>query len=145
MGDANILIDYGELLILSDSVRAKLTDLGVLFEDRPGKSTLVKLVDKATVAKMKDEADAREAERLARRLEMLRINEAKAAQKLVKASIEPSTMFRSDPKYANFDDQGIPTHDMAGELSKNARKKVLKEYEVQVELYQKFLAEKKSA
>lgn len=124
---------------MSDEIREKLFDLGVLFEDRPQKSTLVKLIDAETVARMKAEQDSREAEKLARKLEMARINEAKLAQKLAKASIDPNTMFLKTPGYSKFDEQGIPTHDANGEeLSKNSRKKVLKEFEAQVELYNQF-------
>ncbi|PJF17306.1 putative cysteinyl-tRNA synthetase [Paramicrosporidium saccamoebae] len=132
--------DCNELLNLSDTVRNKLTDLGVIFEDRPGKSTLVKLVNKETVAKMKADQDAREVEKLARKLEMARINEAKKAEKLAKAAIVPSELFKNNAEYSKFDDQGVPTHDATGEeLSKNARKKAVKEYETQVELHQKYL------
>jgi cysteinyl-tRNA synthetase len=132
--------DCSELLTLSDTVRTKLTDLGVIFEDRPGKSTLVKLVSKETAAKMKADQDAREVEKLARKLEMARINEAKKAEKLAKAAMVPSEMFKNNAEYSKFDEQGVPTHDAAGdELSKNARKKVVKEYDTQVELHQKYL------
>lgn len=132
--------DHKEMLILSDHLREKLTDLGVIFEDRPGKSTLVKLVNKETVARLKAEQHAKEADKLARKLEQAKVAEAKRAEKLTRAAIEPSKLFRGNPEYSQFDEQGIPTHDAKGdELGKNARKKVIKEYEVQVELHQKLL------
>lgn len=131
------------LLTLSDQLRETLTEQGVLFEDRPGKPTLVRLVDRDTMAKIKAEQVARDAEKLARKLETTRISEEKAAAKLAKAALAPADMFRSNPAYSAWDEQGIPTHDASGaELSKNARKKVLKEYEAQVELHQKYLASK---
>lgn len=41
-------------------------------------------------------------------------------------------------KYSKFDEQGVPTHDSSGqELSKSARKAVLKEYEKQRKLHEK--------
>lgn len=132
--------DGKELLVLCDAVRGKLTDLGIQFEDRPGRATLVKLVDQAAVAKAKLEQAAKEADKLARRLEMARINDAKAAAKREKAAIEPATMFRDNAAYSQWDERGIPTHDSKGdELGKNMCKKVLKEYEAQVELHEKFL------
>jgi cysteinyl-tRNA synthetase len=135
--------DVKDLLTSSDDVRSKLGEFGVMFEDRPGKSTLVKLVSKEAAAKMKSEQDSREAEKLVRKLEMARINDAKKADKLAKAAISPSIMFTSNPEYSKFDEQGIPTHDAAGEeLSKNARKKVTKEHDLQVELHQKYLDNK---
>lgn len=121
-------------------LRTKLADLGVIFEDRPGKETLVKLIDQASLARMKAEKQGREEEKRQRQLEMAQINEAKLAAKLERAKLSPSTMFRSDPAYGQFDEQNIPTHDAQGaELSKNARKKLLKEYEAQVELHQKYI------
>lgn len=132
-------IDAKSLLSLSDGLREQLSQFGVVFEDRPGKSTLVKLVDAEQLAKIKAEADQKEAEKTARRLELLAIQERKEAEKRAKASIKPEQMFLGNPSYSQWDERGIPTHDAAGqELSKNARKKVVKEYEQQAELYQKY-------
>lgn len=129
-----------DILSHGDDLRMKLADLGVIFEDRPGRETLVKLIDQASLARIKSEKQGREEEKRQRQLEMAQINEAKLAAKLEKAKLSPSTMFRSDSAYSQFDEQNIPTHDaQGGELSKNARKKLLKEYEAQVELHQKYL------
>ena len=128
-----------DLLRLSDGLREQLFELGVVFEDRPGKPTLVKLVDAEQIARAKAEAEQREADKLARKLELLAVQEKREAEKRAKASIKPSEMFLSNPAYSKFDEQGVPTHDATGEeLSKNARKKVVKEYEQQVELHAKY-------
>lgn len=133
-----------ELLQRSDELRDQLATYGVLLEDRSGQATLVKLLDRETMARQRAEAQAREEERLARKLEMANINAAKAAAKQAKAAVIPEEMFRGDPalvrQYSQFDERGIPTHDAIGaELSKNARKKVIKEFEAQVELHKKYL------
>lgn len=64
-----------------------------------------------------------------------------AAQKAAKEALKqvrPEDMFRGQTdKYSKFDDKGVPTHDAEGvELSKNAVKKLVKEYEAQVRLYE---------
>lgn len=133
-----------ELLQRSDELRDQLAAHGVLLEDRSGQATLVKLLDKETMARQRTEAQAREEERLARKLEMATINATKAAAKQAKAAITPEEMFRGDStlasQYSQFDERGVPTHDAMGvELSKNARKKVIKEFEAQVELHKRYL------
>jgi len=132
--------DVKNLLQFSDQMRDSLQGFGIVFEDRPGKPTFVKLLDPEAIAQQKREAAAHEEEKLVRKLEMTRINEAKLAQKLAKAIIKPEELFRGDAAYSQWDEHGVPTHDKEGvELSKNARKKVLKDYNAQVELHQRFL------
>lgn len=134
-------VDPKALLDVCDRLRDSLLQAGVLLEDRPGKATLVKLIDREAVARMRNEQAERDAEKLTRKMEMVRINEEKRAQKLAKAAVDPKTMFTTDPAFSKLDEQGIPTHGASGEeLSKNARKKAAKEYEAQVELHQKFLS-----
>lgn len=126
-----------DILRSCDELRKNLSGQGVVFEDRSG-SSLVKLVDPAEIARELKAAAEREAEAQARRLETLRLQEEKAAAKAKKASIPPSELFRDNAAYSQFDEQGIPTHDSTGlELSKNARKKCVKEYEAQEVLYNK--------
>lgn len=130
-----------ELLRLSDMLRTSLSEFGVVFEDRPGKSTLVKLVDGAQVKRVQEDAAQREAEKMARKMELLAVQEKREAEKRAKAAIRPSEMFVGNAAYSQLDEQGIPTHAASGEeLSKNARKKVAKEYEDQQALYQKYSA-----
>lgn len=134
--------DLGKAMLSAcDALRKGLQVQGVLFEDRAsesGSGSLVKLVDPAELTREAAVAASKEAEAEARRLEMLRLQEEKAAAKAKKASINPKDMFKGLEGYSAYDELGIPTHDAAGvELSKNARKKLVKEYEAQVALYAK--------
>lgn len=128
------------LLEASDALRAALSTHGVVFEDRPsGQPTLVKLVDATELARQRAEEAAREEARLAQKLERLAVAEQKEREKKEKAKTPPGDLFRGNSAYSRFDELGVPTHDAAGEeLSKNARKKCLKEYEQQKELYAKY-------
>ena len=130
--------DKKSLLEACDGLRKALQPHGVVFEDRTTGSSLVKLLDPEQLAREMQAAAEREAEALARKLALLKLQEEKAAAKAKKASVAPGDLFRSDARYSKWDERGIPTHDANGEeLSKNARKKCLKEYEAQEALYNK--------
>ncbi|CAH0477151.1 unnamed protein product [Peronospora belbahrii] len=64
----------------------------------------------------------------------------KKAELVKKAKIPPSDMFLvMKDKYSKFDDNGLPTHDAAGEpLSKGQTKKLVKEQLKQKSLYDKY-------
>ena len=53
-------------------------------------------------------------------------------------AVSPQEMFRNQPElYSQFDEDGIPTHDAAGEkVSKSASKKLRKEWEKQKKLFE---------
>lgn len=70
-----------------------------------------------------------------------------AAEKEAKKNTRPEEMFlASTDLYSAFDDQGVPTTDKAGEpLSKNAIKKLKKEWDKQKKLYEKTQAEAAAA
>ena len=53
-------------------------------------------------------------------------------------SVAPQDMFRNQPElYSQFNEDGVPTHDAAGEkLSKAAFKKLQKEWEKQKRLFE---------
>lgn len=128
-----------QLLALSDTLRNSLSEHGVVFEDRPGKPTLVKLVDPQQLARQRAEETRKEEEKLARKMQLLAVQEEREREKREKARIVPSEMFKGNPAYSQLDENGVPTHDAAGaELSKNAHKKVVKEYDAQVELHSKY-------
>lgn len=116
----------------SDSLRQNLSQLGVIFEDRPdGLCSLVKLVDPSI-------QDEEELAKKAAALSLKNQQAERAAAKAAKAQIAPADLFKGHPSYSKWDERGIPTHDASGEeLSKSARKKVVKEYEQQVELHSK--------
>uniref|UniRef100_A0A2K6L4T2 Cysteine--tRNA ligase, cytoplasmic n=1 Tax=Rhinopithecus bieti TaxID=61621 RepID=A0A2K6L4T2_RHIBE len=111
-----------EVLQLSDALRDDiLPELGVRFEDHEGLPTVVKLVDRNTLLKEREEK--------------------RQAAKLAKMKIPPSEMFLSETnKYSKFDENGLPTHDAEGkELSKGQAKKVKKLFEAQEKLYKEYL------
>jgi glutaminyl-tRNA synthetase len=60
------------------------------------------------------------------------------AEKLARMAVSPVDMFRSQTDlYSQFDDEGMPTHDAAGEkISKSMYKKLRKEWEKQAKLFQ---------
>lgn len=60
------------------------------------------------------------------------------AEKMARMNINPLDMFRSQTDlYSQFDAEGIPTHDAAGEkISKSAYKKLKKDWEKQKQLYE---------
>lgn len=135
-----------QLLMLCDQLRdTTLPSLGVRLEDREvdGAPYVVKLVDPETLAKEKALAERMEQEKRlkmeSQRLEKLRLQQEREE----KAKIPPSEMFRSETdKYSQFDDKGIPTHDVEGkELSKSARKKLEKMFAEQEKKHNKFLAD----
>uniref|UniRef100_A0A7N6BPJ9 Cysteine--tRNA ligase, cytoplasmic n=1 Tax=Anabas testudineus TaxID=64144 RepID=A0A7N6BPJ9_ANATE len=111
-----------ELLQLCDVVRDDtLPELGVRLEDHEGLPTVVKLVDKETLLKEREEK--------------------KKMAKLAKMKIPPCEMFRKEiDKYSRFDETGFPTHDAEGkELSKGQAKKLRKLYEAQEKLHNEYL------
>ncbi|CAM9252052.1 unnamed protein product, partial [Chrysoparadoxa australica] len=73
--------------------------------------------------------------------------EANIAAKEARKSIPPQELFRSEAsKYSKFDDDGIPTHDAAGEpMSKSSFKKLKKEWEKHKKLYEKAQKEKQAS
>uniref|UniRef100_A0A8C1L999 Cysteine--tRNA ligase, cytoplasmic n=1 Tax=Cyprinus carpio TaxID=7962 RepID=A0A8C1L999_CYPCA len=120
-----------ELLRLCDELRDDtLPELGVRLEDRDGLPTSVKLVDKETLLKEREEKKKVIAESI-----------YMAMAKLAKMKVKPSEMFRSETdKYSIFDEMGFPTHDAEGkELSKGLAKKLRKLYEAQEKLYNEYL------
>uniref|UniRef100_A0A8C2KNZ2 Cysteine--tRNA ligase, cytoplasmic n=1 Tax=Cyprinus carpio TaxID=7962 RepID=A0A8C2KNZ2_CYPCA len=120
-----------ELLRLCDELRDNtLPELGVRLEDRDGLPTSVKLVDKETLLKEREE-----------KKKVISESICIAMAKLAKMKVKPIEMFRSETdKYSNFDETGFPTHDAEGkELSKGLAKKLRKLYEAQEKLYNEYL------
>uniref|UniRef100_A0A3Q3W390 Cysteine--tRNA ligase, cytoplasmic n=1 Tax=Mola mola TaxID=94237 RepID=A0A3Q3W390_MOLML len=130
------------LLQLCDVIRDDtLPELGVRLEDHEGLSTVVKLVDKETLLKEREEKKKAEAERKLKKEEAARKKEEQEMAKLAKMKVPPCEMFRSETdKYSRFDEMGFPTHDVEGkELSKGQAKKLHKLYEAQEKLHYEYL------
>lgn len=104
---------------------------------------LAKFVDKETLLKEREEKLLKEKqkqeEKAARALEAAK----KKAEKLLKGKTEPSRLFKGAESlllYSKWDEQGLPTHDIEGvELVKSKRKKLGKEYDVQIKLHEEYL------
>ncbi|CAI5720773.1 unnamed protein product [Hyaloperonospora brassicae] len=69
------------------------------------------------------------------------------ALKMEKMKLSPADMFKKQPElYAQFDAEGLPTHNAAGaELTKSQRKKLKKEQEKQKKLHDAYLATQKTS
>ena len=82
------------------------------------------------------EARAKEAKKAAAAAEAAK----KAAERLEKLKVAPQDMFRDASLYLEWDDQGIPTKDAKGEeVSKSAKKKLMKQWQQQEKLHNEYL------
>lgn len=129
------------ILRLCDQVRdEKLPYAGVRLEDRATGNAIWKLANKdELIEEMQKKAEEKQRKEEQKRLR-LEEEARKKAELEAKAKINPAEMFLSQKdKYSKFDDNGIPTHDAAGEpLSKGQIKKLTKEQEKQRKLFEKF-------
>ncbi|KAF5024529.1 hypothetical protein F66182_3292 [Fusarium sp. NRRL 66182] len=130
-----------DLLALCDQLRdVHLWNLGIYLEDRNSpQPALVRPLDKLIIearaeresagivkAKAKQEKEAKDAERERGLRE--------------RAKIDPLLMFRASDEYSEWDSNGIPMADAAGNvLSKNRRKKLVKEWENQKKRHEEWL------
>ncbi|XP_071403162.1 cysteine--tRNA ligase, cytoplasmic isoform X1 [Centroberyx affinis] len=131
-----------ELLQLCDVVRDDtLPDLGVRLEDHEGLPTVLKLVDKETLLRERDEKKKMEEEKKKKKEEAARKKQEQEMAKLAKMKVPPCEMFRTETdKYSKFDETGFPTHDVEGkEISKGQAKKLRKLYETQEKLHNEYL------
>ncbi|KAK2702659.1 hypothetical protein QYM36_018734 [Artemia franciscana] len=93
------------------------------------------------------ERDVKRAEEEKKRQEKERKKAEAAAKETEKAALQaipPGDLFRKETdKYSQFDDHGLLTHDAEGkEISKGLKKKLLKKYESQANVYQDYLHSK---
>eukprot|EP00128_Syssomonas_multiformis_P017345 Colp12_sorted_trinity150504_noHs@2965 len=133
-----IAIKDKEILQACDVVRNEtLPELGVRLEDREGGAT-VKLVSKEDLMREKQQKEEEALKKAERARQLAEEKEKKLAQ----ARINPQDMFKAETdKYSKFDDQGIPTHDAAGEeLGKKARQKLEKLHAQQAKKHADYLA-----
>jgi cysteinyl-tRNA synthetase len=136
-----------DLLALCDQLRdIHLWNLGIYLEDRDNpQPALVRPLDKLLIqaraeqesastakANAKLEREAREAER------------EKELRELAK--VDPLLMFKTSDEYLEWDENGIPTVDSAGNVvSKNRRKRLVKEWEKQKKSHEEWLATQQAA
>ena len=128
-----------DILSLCDAFRdIHLVSLNIYLEDRENAPALVRPLDptlqKALTEKHAAAAMA-ETEKERRRAE-------KAEQQLAwdnQASVDPKKMFKNE-KYLKWDEQGIPTQNVKGEeVTKSARKKLVKLYDKQQKMHREWL------
>lgn len=132
-----------EILNICDALRDDiLPNLGVRLEDREGAAASIKLVDRDTLLKERDEKKKVEAEKQA--LKEKKRQEAAAAAAALEAQrkTNPKEMFLNETdKYSAFDERGIPTLDVKGEkISKGLTKKLEKLQIAQEKKYNEYLA-----
>jgi cysteinyl-tRNA synthetase len=131
--------DAKAVLAASDAVRDDvLPPLGVRLEDRAAGQPAIWKRDNPEeimreVQRKREAAGAKAAATKAAAAE----REAKEAAKREKAKINPRDMFRAQTDaFSQWDAEGVPTHDAAGkELSKNALKKLKKQWDDQDALF----------
>lgn len=113
---------------------------GIIFEDRDEKASLIKLIDQDAVLKIKQEREEELQKSAALKNAHLAELERKKQEKLEKSKISPAVFLKNDALYSRYDERGIPTHDADDkELSKSALKKLTKQFEDQLSLYQEYL------
>uniref|UniRef100_A0A8C8LSV3 cysteine--tRNA ligase n=1 Tax=Oncorhynchus tshawytscha TaxID=74940 RepID=A0A8C8LSV3_ONCTS len=135
-------VTFAFVLQLCDVVRNDtLPELGVRLEDHEGLPTVVKLVDKETLLRERNEKKKMEDEKKNKKEEAAKKKLEQELAKLAKMKISPCDMFRSETdKYSSFDETGFPTHDVEGkDLSKGQTKKLRKLHEAQEKLHQEYL------
>ncbi|XP_046486105.1 cysteine--tRNA ligase, cytoplasmic [Neodiprion pinetum] len=119
-----------------------LPNVGVRLEDHEGKASIVKLVDRETLLKEKEAKRLLKAEKAAEEERRKAEAQALAAAKRAKNIIPPSDMFKLEKgKYSQFNDKGLPTHDIDGkEISKGQLKKLQRIQQAREQKYNKYLA-----
>ncbi|KAG4305561.1 hypothetical protein PORY_001117 [Pneumocystis oryctolagi] len=126
-----------DILRLCDRLRDfDLIDLGVQLEDRDQGDALIKFVSKEFL----------EEKKLQQQLLNERISKEKQEleKKILKGKLSPKELFQTH-EYSKWDNKGLPTHDAQGtELTKSRRKKIIKEWEKQHLLHEKYLQWQKS-
>ncbi|KAF9236364.1 tRNA synthetases class I (C) catalytic domain-containing protein [Melanogaster broomeanus] len=135
-----------EILKLCDRLRDDdLVPLGVALDDQEDGKALVKLVPPSELIKARDEKRQKLEAHAARKVALAQAEQQKRLAKLEKGRTPPEELFKPphvpEGMYSQWNEQGIPTADRAGEkLSKSLEKKLLKEWNKQKELHEEFLA-----
>lgn len=129
-----------EFLQATDQVRFDLLKQGVSLDDRGvGEPALIKILsdsEKLELIKAQEEKEKRAAEKAAKREAQAKLEAKKIAEREAKAKIAPKDLWKEDPAYSQWDEEGIPTHNKEGEaISKSLKKKLVKQHEAQKKLY----------
>lgn len=136
------------LLEKCDSVRdIDLLALGVALDDRnAGQGALIKFLteaEKEELLKLQREKEAMAAAKKAKKAEQARLAAEKERERLEKGKIAPETMFQTEDMkkvYCEWDEEGLPVKLVSGEeVSKSARKKLVKQQQQQSKLHGEYL------
>lgn len=125
---------------LSDRIRDyDLADLGVQLDDQAGRRSLVKFVPAAKLVAAREEKAALAEAKARAKEEARRAKERAEEEKWAKAKVPPQDMFRADAKYAEWDEDGVPTRLADGaEVAKGQVKKLRKEWEKQKKVHEEW-------
>ncbi|KAK0384585.1 hypothetical protein NLU13_8671 [Sarocladium strictum] len=129
-----------DILSLCDAFRdVQLYSLDIYLQDGESGPAVVRPLDQSirkAIEQKRAAAEAAQSEKAKRKAE----EAAKQKERDSKASINPVDMFRNE-QYSAWDEQGIPTKDAKGEeVTKSAKKKLVKLHEKQQKLYKDWLA-----
>ncbi|KAJ3791314.1 hypothetical protein GGU11DRAFT_836602 [Lentinula aff. detonsa] len=156
-GVRRLAIDKGDsalkdILALCDKLRdEELIPLGVALDDQEGMylnplrgKALVKLAPPSDLLKARDEKRAIALAKQAKKEAAKEAERLKRLERLTKGKLDPREMFRppnvKEGVYGSYDESGVPLTDGEGkEISKSARKKLLKEREAQAKLHEEYL------
>ncbi|KAI0536636.1 cysteinyl-tRNA synthetase [Xylaria digitata] len=138
-----------DLLALCDQLRdVHLWNLGIYLEDRNNpRPSLVRPLDKLLIEARAERESASIAKAKAKAKLEQEAREAERGKKLrERDKVDPLLMFRASDEYLEWDESGIPTVDAGGNVvSKNRRKKLVKEWEKQKERHEEWLATQQAA
>ncbi|KAK3379159.1 tRNA synthetases class I (C) catalytic domain-containing protein [Lasiosphaeria ovina] len=136
-----------DLLALCDQLRdVHLWNLGIYLEDREEpQPALVRPLDKLIIEARTERESAGTAKTKAK-LEQKAKDAEREKELHERAKVDPLLMFRTSEEYLEWDESGIPTVDAAGNVvSKNRRKKLVKEWEKQKKMHEEWLAKQQAA
>lgn len=136
-----------DLLALCDQLRdVHLWNLGIYLEDRNNpQPALVRPLDTLLIEARAQQESASTAK--AKAMLEQQAKEAEREKELrERAKVDPLLMFRTSDEYLEWDESGIPAVDAAGNVvSKNRRKKLVKEWEKQKKRHEEWLATQQAA
>ncbi len=99
-------IKAGAILQACDAIRDDvLPELGVRLEDKEDEPTVIKLVDRAELAREREQKKAAEAARAAEKEKKRAEAAARAAAAEEAKKVPPAEMFKADPKFSKFDEK----------------------------------------
>ncbi|KAI1344100.1 cysteinyl-tRNA synthetase [Xylariaceae sp. FL0016] len=135
-----------DLLALCDQLRdVHLWNLGIYLEDRDNlKPALVRPLDKSLIeARAEQELAGTAKARAKLAQEAKEVEREKELRE--RAKINPLLMFKTSDQYVEWDGSGIPTMDAEGNVvTKNRRKKLVKEWEKQKKNHEEWLAKQQA-